>query len=501
MAAKTYTHGLPQYVTPVKKNGKNIGYKYQRRVPKALHDDLGQSVWDLYLGADLLTAMIKAKEYCDHHDLIIAKLSDTVSRSDIIRNGLSSFAADKIEAARQDNTAKAPEWRETESYLRTSAELPDKMELEALAVFAATAFGDRSYIETAKLSPAFAQLAMIEATTPPSGGLDLNMWTALKSALDARLSELQVTRAVPPNETVTARMNEYITFKNVAPNTARNYRLRIKRLVRFVGRDIALADIDALLLRAYRDHLANGDKDYSPLSNTAIRQYFYPLKSLFRWCMKEDYISEDPTARVNLPEAEKSIEEARWQAFNDIEIATVWKAIQEAWGTHGTARLEADRRAAFLMAFRVLLWTGLRPNEVFKLKAAQVESDRIRITRTKTGAARTIPLANAIADFHDVIQTDSWQKVAALHNPAGKMSNSFTATIRAAGLTNDRHVLYSLKDTMLDRLESLGASENIQRSIIGHVTGRGALRNYKTAASVEQMREFLDRVFYCAGLP
>lgn len=33
------------------------------------------------------------------------------------------------------------------------------------------------------------------------------------------------------------------------------------------------------------------------------------------------------------------------------------------------------------------------------------------------------------------------------------MSDSFTKIIRKAGLTNDRHVLYSTKDTLVDRLE------------------------------------------------
>ena len=60
------------------------------------------------------------------------------------------------------------------------------------------------------------------------------------------------------------------------------------------------------------------------------------------------------------------------------------------------------------------------------------------------------------------------------------MSDYFTSIIRAGGFTNDRHVLYSLKDSLIDRLQRQGASDDAMRGIIGHVSGQGKLRHYKT---------------------
>lgn len=316
----------------------------------------------------------------------------------------------------------------------------------------------------------------------------------MKDALDTRLAALAAQRPADPSAKITARMDQYIKYKAVSEQTARGYRTRVARFTEFAG-DLPLDQIDPPLLRKYRDKLLD------EVGRSTVAQYFYPLKSLFKWAMKEDHVDDDPTTKIDIPRNDKTVEESRWQAFNANEIETVWKAVQAEWNPDGKARLSPERRAAFKMAFRVLLWTGLRPNEVFKLTPDQVEHDRLHIKKTKTGAARTIPLAAPIADFHAFIHDGGFDCVANLKAPESKMSEGFTKAIRDAGLTNDRHVLYSLKDTMLDRLEALGASENIQRSIIGHVTGRGALRNYKTGASVEEMRGYLDQVAYCEELP
>lgn len=491
MAAKKYTHGLPQYVCQVKRGG-SVAYKYQRRVPGHLQAEMGRKMWDLSLGGDLLHAITRAQDYRDHHNLLITVLSDPAAKMATIENALN------VEAARQtiesDHSPTPPDWRKTEDYMTTCAGMSTNLEVEALAVFAAAAFGDDTWVKALDLSPFFEEFKDIEPTPPPTGNIEFTIYSAIKAALDARLTELQAQRPADPLTKITARMDQYIKYKAVSEQTARGYRTRVARFTEFAG-DLTLDQIDPPLLRRYRDRLLD------EVGRSTVAQYFYPLKSLFKWAMKEDHVNVDPTAKIDIPRNDKTVEESRWKAFNAKEIKTVWAAVQSEWNPDGKARLSPERRAAFKMAFRVLLWTGLRPNEIFKLTQDQVETDRLHIKKTKTGAARTIPLAEPIADFHAFIHSGGFDCVAKLKAPASKMSEGFTKAIRDAGLTNDRHVLYSLKDTMLDRLEGLGASENIQRSIIGHVTGRGALRNYKTGASVADMRGYLDRVTYCDGLP
>lgn len=146
---------------------------------------------------------------------------------------------------------------------------------------------------------------------------------------------------------------------------------------------------------------------------------------------------------------------------------------------------------------------------MFWLTPEQVTANIIDINRTKTSSPRILPLPRALVDFPDVIRSADWAKALQREDGTGgpkadlqkTMSESFTPIIREAGLKNDRHVLYSTKDTLVAALEALGASENMQRSIIGHKTGQGKLRHYKTAAPVEEMRKCLDRVEYCEVLP
>ena len=84
---------------------------------------------------------------------------------------------------------------------------------------------------------------------------------------------------------------------------------------------------------------------------------------------------------------------------------------------------------------------------------------------------------------------------------ARAFTTAFSKVIRAGGLTHDRHVLYSTKDTLVDRLQRLGMTDDVIRGIIGHLGGQGKLRHYKTPLGqskhgMEQMRTALDAIVY-----
>lgn len=511
MGRKKYIQGLPQYVSPVKKKGKIAGYKYQRRIPKDLQefylkDDGVQhyQVWDLYLGNDLLQAIIKAHELRDLHDQQIATVRNPAMLAQAAVTGFDKIAANKI-AEQQPQT---PRWQDTGTYLETSAGLPYELELQSLAVFAATAFGDASYVETIELSPTFAEFAKAEPVTPPSGGTDLLTFTALKGALDARLKELEAKKVVPEDERLSGRLEKYIEFNGTSDNTARSYRTRVNRFIEYLGDDRALDGVSDDDIRNYRDYLRAGCEKYAPMEVSGVQQYLNVLKALYNWAVEEKKASSNPLANIRSLPNKKSVEETRWVAFTANDMAQIWPAVQSEWGPDSKSKLSPQRRKVFLAVFKLLLWTGMRPNEVFKLLPEQVERDRIHIKKTKTAAARILPLTPANADFHDLIRSDTWR--IALSNEKGTglrkdiqkvMSEGFSEIIRAIGITNDRKVLYSTKDTLLDELEALGASENTQRTIIGHKTGRGALRNYKEPAKFEVMKSVLEQVNYCAGLP
>ena len=63
-----------------------------------------------------------------------------------------------------------------------------------------------------------------------------------------------------------------------------------------------------------------------------MAQYFYPIKSLYKWALKEDIVDVDPSERIDNPNNNKTVEESRWQAFNQNEIKISWDAVKAAWG-------------------------------------------------------------------------------------------------------------------------------------------------------------------------
>lgn len=154
------------------------------------------------------------------------------------------------------------------------------------------------------------------------------------------------------------------------------------------------------------------------------------------------------------------------------------------------------------MAVRVMLYTGLRPAEVFRLTTADVEGGILTIRRTKT-TPRKLPITDHLDDLPDFLADDGFtRELDRSKTIAVTMSDNFREVIRAAGFENDRHVLYSLKDTLVDRLQRQdGMTDDVIRGIIGHVVGQGKLWHYKTPFGETThgratMKKALDAITY-----
>ncbi len=510
---RTKNPDLPRYVVKTKTGA----YKYQRRVPPEMQGALGRKVWDLSLGADVTSAVRRAMAYTDEHDSVIEALKTPESRAaltDRRDNVAAAKAAEVLIVAGKELgleesgvNVEAPIWRKTEEVMKSARTLPTASERDRLALFAAYAFGDHSYVERVPVNDPFGNALITHlAPSTPADPLSAAMFKAYKGALDARLTEIEPADDPAREKRLTARMTAYLKHQATRPNTVRSYTNKLKRFVDFAG-DHGLETYDAKLLQDYRNYLLAGDraKKLEPAKPATIQQYFAPLKALWRWAATEYVDLKGLTfPHVNLPKTAETIEETRWQAFNAAEIKRVWQLISAAWGDDSKSKIALPRRKAFLMAFRVLLFTGMRPAEVFRLTAADVSKDAIHIKYTKTKTSRTIPLASALADLPDFLAAGGFEAALQGDGPdglAGTMSEKFKKIIKAGGVGTDRHVLYSTKDTLIDRLQQQGVSDDVMRGIIGHVTGGGKLRHYKTPFGqsphgMAQMRAALDKIVH-----
>ena len=508
-------------------------WRYIRRVPQDVQNSIGKAWWRASLGRDRITAKAKAKRLEREHDDLIASLRDPESDArlnmarDRTKARMAQLEAQKAPDGRDDQgnpesggtpdtdaqpadtgtveSVLAGVWKRIPEVLEASESDTPEFRTHRLATLAAMAFGDQSRVQIDDLPPAL----------PPAGKVAAMQHAAHKTMLTEVLEELDPTPVSTPAElNLSAVLNKYLDLKKRRGNTESSYRKKVARFLSFMGgKDQPLDAYTTQNMRDYRDHL---NQDLKPDS---VRQYFAALKTLWAWAPEEYDDYKDLTfPRVTMPERDSTVEDDRWQAFTDAQIKEVWRLVNGAWGPDAKSRLTPSRRASFLMCVRVMLYTGLRPVEVWHLTADNIEGDTLVIKHTKTKARRTLPLSKHLADlpafleaggfaneltanvgrvYGGVVQTEP----ATPKSVEGTMRDAFHTIIREGGINHPKLVLYSLKDTLIRRLQALDVSDDLMRGVIGHSTGQKALRNYKTpfgqsAEGVRKMREALDAITY-----
>lgn len=509
-------------------------YRYNRTVPEAFRAAIGRKMWNLSLGRDPDKAAEKAREYSREHDALLAALRNPATSQDArlyLARQRSLARMAELEAAgapdgREDQgdpvtglsypdampndsgtleSVLADLWKRIPSALADTEEDDPQARVRQLATLAAMAFGDQSRV----------QIEGLPVVAPPAGDVARMQHNAHRTMLADVLDHLDPTPdETPPELRLSGVLDRYLTLKNRAGNTERSYRRKVERFKTYMGgEDLALDAYTAKHFRGYRDHLIQR------LKPDSVRQYFATLKTLWAWAPAEiDEYADLTFPRVTMPERDTTVEDDRWQAFTDAQIKEVWRLLNVAWGPDANTRLTLSRRAAFLMCFRVMLWTGLRPVEVWHLTTENIEGDTIKIKKTKTNAARTLPLSKHLKDLPEFLAAGGF--AAELQSGVGRvyrkevrteptspesiegtMRDAFREIIWDGGIKHPKLVLYSAKDTLIRKLQDLDVSDDLMRGVIGHNTGQKSLRNYKTPfgqskEGLAKMRAALDAIEY-----
>lgn len=309
MAAKKTNRPLPKYMTAT-------AYKYQRRVPVSVAKLVGQKIWDLSLGSNLQTAVERCAKLTAQHDRLIAFLSDKEALQEAKEDVLAvTPAANLLAMIENEHEELEATWRDIEDYVDGARGLTPRRELETLAIFAYQAFGDAAYMDQIANPTAMLTVAKQLPVAPPPSGDDriaLATFNAMKSVLDDRLAEINAAKPSDPDRTITARMDQYITYKAVKSSTARVQNAH-----------------PALCAVCRQPNFRSNKMAPTPKVSgpTASRNgalfcgaILLPIKSLYKWALKEDIVDVDPSERIDIPNNNKTVEESRWQAFNQNEI-------------------------------------------------------------------------------------------------------------------------------------------------------------------------------------
>ncbi|BDM83556.1 IS1096 element passenger TnpR family protein [Acaryochloris marina] len=167
------------------------------------------------------------------------------------------------------------------------------------------------------------------------------------------------------------RIEQFLTLKNLAVNTRRNYERHLKQFSLWVNKDwhqITLND-----LKRYKTYLESGRQ----LKQGSVGAVLIAIKSFFAWLIKAGYIEDNPSAAISIPVTPET-------KGKNLELFQV-EALLEALEGRKTER--RDRAILCLMVF-----AGLRAEEISQLNAGDYNGVEITIRQAKHGSVGRVPV-------------------------------------------------------------------------------------------------------------
>uniref|UniRef100_UPI00260E81A8 tyrosine-type recombinase/integrase n=1 Tax=Acaryochloris sp. IP29b_bin.148 TaxID=2969218 RepID=UPI00260E81A8 len=167
------------------------------------------------------------------------------------------------------------------------------------------------------------------------------------------------------------RIEQFLSLKNLAANTRRNYERHLRRFSLWVNKDwhqITMND-----LKRYKTYLESGRK----LKQGSVGAVLTALKSFFTWLEKAGYIEDNPGAAISIPVTLET-------EGKNLELFQV-EALFEALEGRKTER--RDRAILCLMVY-----AGLRAEEISQLNAGDYNGVEITIRQAKHGSVGRVPV-------------------------------------------------------------------------------------------------------------
>lgn len=316
------------------------------------------------------------------------------------------------------------------------------------------------------------------ATTLPTNADDREEFLFIKNRIERRISEIS-----PDPNIISSTLEKYISFNQVRPQTARKYRRDVARLTELIG-DIPVSHVTPAQLKQLREGLKGNIK---PASLHAV---FTPIKGLLKYAFTEGLIRENPISAVALPRDKRPIEERKWKKFEPHEVFLIDAALHDMF-LNKVRGISEERRQAFVMVCRALMFSGMRPIEALRLKPDDIDNRSIRIVESKTeSSTRVIPLHPAIIDFCPWVKSGGLETFREIKtDPVGAIRHNFSRLIRAKlaePIPDTQKTLYSLRSTFVNAMRRSGADIQMQRAILGHKES-GAIRHYDDGPEFERM--------------
>jgi len=238
-------------------------------------------------------------------------------------------------------------------------------------------------------------------------------------------------------------------YMSVARRNFRSDEYRLKRLKEFF-KDTELRVITPLMIERFRSQRLNKGN-----SKSTVNRYVALLKRMFNIAIDEEYLEQNPAAKIKLYSEKDTIKERILTEEEEKKL------------------LEASSPTLHSVLL-IMLQSGLRPGEVFSLRWEQINFNLrvITVERTKSGKIRHIPMNKALFEELKSLKSsvNSKSPYVFLNEKTGKpittVNKAFRAACKRAGLKGLR--LYDARHTFASRLVRCGADIETVRSLLGH---------------------------------
>ncbi|MGH9488526.1 MAG: tyrosine recombinase XerC [Terriglobales bacterium] len=273
--------------------------------------------------------------------------------------------------------------------------------------------------------------------------------------------------------------------RNASPHTRRNYAADLRQFASFDGAEIALNTVDRACIRRF---LAQGHRRGASRATQA--RHLSSLRSLFRYALRQGWITENPARLISAPRQGKHLP----------GIPTTDQV--NGWLNNGAAERPFPEREQALL--ELLYGCGLRVSELTGLELGDVDYTAAQLRVLGKGRKqRLVPFgrkARAALEHYLAVRTALPPQPAT--NPAlflnrrgrrlttRSVARLVKASAQAAGLGADLHP-HALRHAFASHLLSEGADLRAIQEMLGHRSLATTQRYTRT--DIRQLTEVYDR--------
>jgi integrase len=274
-------------------------------------------------------------------------------------------------------------------------------------------------------------------------------WRDAFDLVQAGRDPMAVSESSLPPTSFESVFEEWLKRDQAGNRSAGRIERRIRVNVLPAWQHRLITDIDRRACLAVIDDIADSGRVI------LARRVFSHLHRMLVWCVGRGILEVNPLQHAEKPGAETR----RERVLDEREIVKLWSASEKL-------------RPYYRDAFRLLILTGARKQEISELRWDEIRDGAIHLDgeRTKTGKAHLIPLSSAAQSIIDKIERHGDHVFCTnTGRPVTNWSGAKLTLDRLSGVS--AWTIHDVRRTAATGLQKLGVPLPVTESVLGHTSG------------------------------